>query len=190
MLLSILIRKRFNKKNKIHFWYYCLIGVVSFIFYFFFYKSVFINSIFVVTKDHINGKIYYYEVNDREYKRKTKKFDYEENEIYYFDGCFSSYIDRPSNKVLNTRLDGCTIIDKDNNEIVIDSTLNKIIDLVSELEHDIFMSKIIKLNSDYYIVVELNVNWHSPYELYKYKGNRLSYIYSFESEDIIAIKEK
>lgn len=190
LLIFIFIRKRLNKKAKIPFWYYCFFGVVSLILYFFLYKSVFINSIFVVTKDKTDEKIYYYEVNDREYKRKTKKFNYEENEVYYFEGCFQSYIDRPSNKVLNTRLDGCTIIDKENNEVTIDSTLDKIIDLVSNLEHDIFRAKIIKVDNDYYIVVELNVNWHSPYDLYKYKNDRLSYIYTFESEDVIAIKEK
>ncbi len=196
LLLSIyiLIRKHLNIKQKETIFKSLIIisvlGVISLILYFFLYKSVFVNSIYVVTKDVTNEEIYYYEVNDREYKRKTKNFDYDENDIYYLNGCFDSYIDRPSNKIVNYRLDACTIVDKNDNEINIDETLNRIIDLITDVDHTILKSKIIRLKNDYYVVVALNVNWHSPYELYKFKNNRLSYIYTFESEDVIAIKEK
>lgn len=188
--IFVLIRKRLNKKTKISFIVIAFLGILSFILYFFLYKSVFFSSIFVVTQDEENDKVYYYEVNDRVYKRKVKEFDYDENDIYYLNGCFDSYIDRPSNKIVNYRLDACTIVDKNDNEINIDETLNRIIDLITNVDHTIFKSKIIRLKDDYYVVVALNVNWHSPYELYKFKNNRLSYIYTFESEDVIAIKEK
>ena len=51
---------------------------------------------------------------------------------------------------------------------------------------------IIKVNDEYYVVVELNVNLWSPYELYKYskEKNKLKLIYTFYGEEVIGIKNK
>lgn len=155
-------------------------------------KNNYENSIYVVTKDESSNEVRYYEVNDYEYKRKTKQFSYEENEYIKFDRCFDSYIDKEERKVLNKRLAECKLISNNEGEIQIDDTYDDIINQVSELEHSIMdhQSKIIKTKNNIYVVVVFNVNLWTPYKLYKYENNILNRLYTFDGEDVIAIKEK
>ncbi len=155
-------------------------------------KNNYDHSIFVVTKDQSNDEIRYYEVNDYEYKRKVMQFSYEDNKYIKFDKCFDSYIDKNARKVLNKRLDECKLLDGDGNEISIDDTYNDIINQVSNLEHDIvdFESKIFRTENSIYVVIEFNVNLWTPYKLYKYDNHFLNRVYTFDGEDVIAIKEK
>ena len=147
------------------------------------------NSIFVVTKNERNNSISYYEINDYEDKRTVDKFEYSNNELLYFNNCFESYIDRERNKVLNKRTNRCEILDDNKDNIIIDEKYDDIINKVSDLEHDIMESKMIKINDNIYVVVALNVNMWSPYKLYKYDNNKLNHLYTFDGEDVIAIKE-
>jgi len=153
-------------------------------------KNDYDNSIFVVTKDERNDLIRYYEINSYGYERNVDNFEYDNNELLYFNNCFESYIDRNKNKVLNKRTNRCEILDKNKDNIIIDEKYDDIINKVSGLEHDIMESKMIKINDNIYVVVVLNVNWWSPYKLYKYDNNKLKHLYTFDGEDVIAIKEK
>lgn len=147
-----------------------------------FYKNNFNNSIFVITKNERNNKINYYEINDRENKRTVSKFNSKEIETFEISGnCYESYIDR--NKVLNKlNLDNCEITNSPKDKIELNGYLEKIVYLVSKVEHDIIGSTVLKLNDDYYVVIELNVNWWSPYKFYKYykNSNKLKLIYTFD----------
>lgn len=151
-------------------------------------KNNYDDSIFVVTKNERNQSIGYHEINNYGYERKVNNFEYYNNEILYFDNCFESYLGK--NKVLNKRTNICKILDANNNEIIIDEKYDDIINNVANLEHDIMYSKIIKTNDNIYVIIALNVNMWSPYRLFKYENNQLNLLYTFDGEDIIAIKEK
>lgn len=167
-----------------------IIIILALVIGYFLYINDFSNSIYVITQDK-DSNIKYYEVNDRKNKREAENFESEELEIYDVYSCYNSYIDRKKNKVLNKlTYDECRITDQNGTEIVIDSDFEKIINLVASLEHDIMKNKIIKLEEDYYIIVALNVNLWSPYELYKFnkEKNKLVLIYIFDGEDVIGIR--
>ena len=151
-------------------------------------KNNYDDSIFVVTKNERNELISYREINNYGYERTVNKFEYDNNEIVYFNNCFESYLGK--NKVLNKRTNRCKILDADNNEIIIDEKYDDIINNVANLEHNIIYSKVIKTNDNIYVVIALNVNIWSPYKLFKYENNQLNLLYAFDGEDIIAIKEK
>lgn len=192
ILIIISIRKSCSEKTKRRVSIICgIIGLFSIVFYagyFILFKNNFETSIYVVTQNESDKKLSYYEVNDREYKRKTKKFEYKDNEIIILKDCFESYI--VGNKVLNRKTEECRIFDSNSNEIEKYEILENIINQISELEYDIFKAKIIKVNETYYIVVELNVNLWSPYDLYRYENDKLVHLYTFDGEDVIGIKEK
>ncbi|MFA9377986.1 MAG: hypothetical protein ACERKZ_14710, partial [Lachnotalea sp.] len=127
----------------------------------------FTNSIFVITKNEDINNINYYEINDKGNCRKTEKFELDKIEEFTVNNSYESYIS--GNKVLNVlNLDTCIIEDNTGNEIDITEEFREIIEKVSDLEHDIFKNKILKINNEYYVVVAFNVNLWSPYDLYYY----------------------
>lgn len=161
--------------------------LVSYLSYnYFSYKYDFTNSIYVITEDEVNSNITYYEVNDRNVKRKVNKFQSDDMIIYNAEyNCF----DRFENTV---NWDKCLIFDDNDNIVEMNEYFMDIINLVSKIDHDIIRLKIISINNEYYVVVELNVNLWTPYDLYKYdKTNKiLKLIYTFDGEDVIGIKIK
>ena len=153
------------------------------------------NSIFVITSDQITKEIHYYEINNWEYKRNINEFESDKIEIFKVDNeCYNNRADIENHIALNQLIiEKCTIKDDLENNIEINGYIEKIIKLVSKKEkHDIIGNTIIKVNDEYYVVVELNVNLWSPYELYKYskEKNKLKLIYTFDGEEVIGIKNK
>lgn len=151
----------------------------------------FTNSIFVITRDENTNIINYYEINDKRKCRKTDKFEPDKMEEFTVNKCYKSYIS--GNKVLNSlTLDTCIIEDNIGNAIEITEEFRKIVEKVSDLEHSIFKNKILKVNNEYYVVVEFNVNLWSPFRLYYYDrdNDELNYLYTFKGEDIIGLKMK
>lgn len=151
------------------------------------------NSIFVITSDQITKEIHYYEINNWKYKRKINEFDSEEIEMFKVDNeCYNNRADIENHIALNQLIiEKCTIKDDLENNIEINGYIEKIIKLVSKKEkHDIIGNTIIKVNDEYYVVVELNVNLWTPYKLYKYskEKNKIKLIYTFDGENIIGIK--
>jgi len=151
------------------------------------------NSIFVITQDEHTEEINYYEVNYKLNSRKTKKFESDVEEIYYATNCFDSFVKNGDieNKLT---LDTCKIEDENNNEIELTDEFQKIIKNVYKVqqEHSMFPIKILKIENNYYVVVPLNVNIWTPYDLYYYnqEKNVLKHIYTFSCEDVIGIKLK
>ena len=153
------------------------------------------NSIFVITKNTNTNEIHYYEVNNWKYKRNINEFESDKIEIFKVDNeCYNNRADIENHIALNQLIiEKCTIKDDLENNIEINGYIEKIIKLVSKKEkHDIIGNTIIKVNDEYYVVVELNVNLWSPYELYKYskEKNKLKLIYTFDGEEVIGIKNK
>ena len=154
------------------------------------------NSIYVITETY-DGKNKYYEVSKNGDKRKTEAFVSDKYESYYLKDCLEAYINKDKNKVLNKfKEKSCQIISNPNGIIkyweLKDKTLKNIILKISELEHEKFSTKIYKINDNYYVIVNNNVNLWNPFNLYYYdkEENSLKLIYKFDGEIIIGIKEK
>ena len=157
-------------------------------------KYNFNNSIFVITSDDLTNELHYYEINKWKYKRKINEFKSDEIEIFKVDNnCYNDRTDLENHIFLNQLIiEKCTIKDNLENNIEINGYLEKIIKLVSKKEkHAIIGNTIIKTNDEYYVIVGLNVNLWTPYELYKYdkKRNKLKLIYTFDNENVVGIKE-
>ncbi|ABX43542.1 hypothetical protein [Lachnoclostridium phytofermentans] len=119
-------------------------------------NSDFNNSFFVITKNEVTNVSNYYELNDKGKRRKAEKFEPDKMEEFTINNCYKSYIS--GNKVLNKlTLDTCVIKDDTGNSIEIAEEFRKIIEKVSDLKHSIIKNKILKINNEYYVVVELNV---------------------------------
>ena len=153
------------------------------------YEKLDKNHLYVVTKSEYNGDISYYKVDKKLRLSEANKFDYEPLNALELSGCFNSYTDREENEELN-KLDkkNCKIIDSENNKVSSNKDIDNIIKLVSKTPHVIVFTKIIPINGDYYVVTLLNVNYWSPYTLYKYEDNTLKRIYRFDGENVIALK--
>lgn len=191
LVTLLFIKNRINifNKKKMYITFSITISISLFtIGYTTIYKNDFSNSIYVITKEKSGNAILYYEVNDRRNTRKVDKFECN-NEIIYLKGCFNSYLDHKKNKVLNKYNKMCQVVDSNYNHIKNNKDVDSIIKLMAKLEHGMIEPKIIKTKNNYYVVVPLDVNWQSPYDLYKYENNKLKFIYTFESEDIIGIKD-
>ena len=154
------------------------------------YEKLDNEHLYVVTKDDYNDEINYYKVDQKLILSESDKFEYEENDVLHLSVCFKSYIDHNKNEVLN-KLDknNCKVMDNDWNVTSSNEDLDNIIKLVSNLEHDIILSDVVKLNEDYYVIIGLNVNFWSPYYLYKYEDNKLKRIYCFDGEKIISLNQ-
>ena len=153
------------------------------------YEKLDKNHLYVVTENEYNGDISYYKVDKKLRLSEANKFDYEPLNALELSGCFNSYTDREENEELN-KLDkkNCKIIDSENNKVSSNKDIDNIIKLVSKTPHVIVFTKIIPINGDYYVVTLLNVNYWSPYTLYKYEDNTLKRIYRFDGENVIALK--
>ena len=150
-------------------------------------KNNFENSISVVTEDENSQKKQYYEINEYKNRKKLKNSFIYDNEIYNLENCYFSYIN--NNKVLNKlNEEKCNSLKTYSD----DENIINIIYKISNLEHDIISAKILKTNNNYYIVVSLNVNMWSPYDLYLYDKNlnTLILLYTFDGEDIIGINDE
>lgn len=149
------------------------------------YKNDYSISIYVMTDKG------YYEINDRNNARKVSRFDSDEVKIYNLNNCTKSYIDQEKNEVLNELSIGTCEITLDNEVIVNNHMIDNILNKVVYLEHDLMKIKVIQTNKNYYVVTELNVNMWSPYEFYYYdkENNKLKYLYTFDGEEIIGVKE-
>ena len=86
-------------------------------------------------------------------------------------GCFESYIDSEANKVLN-RLVYIEIQDEEGNRCNSSPVIDDIFHQIALLEHDLFTLKIYDVSGEYFVYVELNVNWWLPCSLYYYNQIR------------------
>ena len=149
------------------------------------------NYVYIVTESDYNGEINYYKIDGNNNVYESRKFEYKENKRLSLSRCFDSYIDHDKNKVLNKlTMNTCKVLDNDDNEVQYNDDILSIIKLISKLEHEIVSNDIVVLNNEYYVIVSLNVNWWTPYSLYKYENNTLKKVITLDGENIIAIKKK
>ena len=103
--------------------------------------------------------------------------------------CFESCVDPAHNKVLN-RLRRIKLLDDQGIPIPVNRKIEGLFRCLAGLEHDLLSITIFDSGGDCFACVELNVNWHSPYELYYYdrSANRLIPLYRWEGEAIVGLR--
>ena len=142
-------------------------------------QSDYTNSIYLILEDKNTHEKEYIELNDRKDYRKTAKFNSDDFELYQIGECsFSS-----SKK--------CYILNENNEKIENDKILSAIQDEVKKIDNA-FTMKIMKVNEEYFVIVNLNVNMWNPYKLYHFDkdDSKLKELYTFDNKDIIGISLK
>lgn len=144
-----------------------------------------------ITNDHTDETTQYYTLDaDRHKIAEIPAFE-NEAQIYLAD---NNYFDCEiiDGKITNTvlhrdlkNLDGEAVENVENRAII-----DRIFDLAAQIDHDIFHMAIIVLDDQYFVQVELNVNWQCPCEVYYYNQNtdQLGYLYRFQHKEIIGAK--
>ena len=97
-------------------------------------------------------------------------FTADEATVYYVPSeCFYAYIDRAQNKVLNR--------------------LPDIFAQIATLEHTLFDIRILDVSSEYFVFLKLNVNLHTPCDLYYYNQQigKLIELYSFNDRELLGL---
>lgn len=132
----------------------------------------------------------YYSLYSNKKLKETESFVADQTEVFTAPmDCFSSYIDKRKNKVLN-HLIHTELTDEDGNNVEITPIISSIFEETSKLEHDIMLMEIIKDNEEYCVFVSLNVNLWTPCTLYYYNQNsyKLIKLYTFDHEIVTGIK--
>lgn len=132
----------------------------------------------------------YYSFYSNKKIKETEPFVEDKTEVFTASAnCFSSYIDKRKNKVLN-RLTYIELTDENGNNVKITPIISSIFEETAKLEHDIMLMKIIKDNDEYFVFVSLNVNLWTPCTLYYYNQNtsKLIKLYTFDHEIVTGIK--
>ena len=101
--------------------------------------------------------------------------------------CFESYLS--NNKVLN-RLVYVAVKDEDDNICETPAVINDIFKQIEHLEHDLMTIRIYNVKDEFFVYVELNVNWWTPCSLYYYNqlNKRLIELKTFSNRSIEGIK--
>lgn len=142
-------------------------------------QSDYTNSIYLILEDKNTHEKEYIELNDRKDYQKTAKFNSDDFKLYEIRECsFSS-----SKK--------CYILNENNEKVENDKILSAIQDEVKKIDNA-FTMKIMKVNEQYFVIVNLNVNMWNPYKLYHFDkdDSKLKELYTFDNKDIIGITLK
>ena len=116
-------------------------------------------------------------------------FTADEATVYYVPSeCFDAYIDRAQNKVLN-RLVSVTVTDESGNPCEAPAVLPDIFAQIATLEHTLFDIRILDVSGEYFVFLKLNVNLHTPCELYYYNQQlgKLIELYSFNDRELLGL---
>lgn len=143
-------------------------------------------SLKVITRGESTNEVNYIAIDSNGNSREINKFVSDELKIYNASSrCFSSYIE--NNKVRNKLIE--IEFDDIDDSLKTDEIVRDICMSAERLEHAIWEFQIFKLADDYFALIKLNVNWHSPCDLYQYDINEkeLKLLYSFDSVDIIGL---
>ena len=148
------------------------------------------NSIYVITDDKN-----FYEINNKQNKRKVKPFTCYDYIKYTIRFCHKYELQPESKNIYNE--DEC-IVSEDGHEFkkIEDEKLKEVmITIGNEINSPIFETKLFKTNNHYYAFITLNtvMSIYSPDYLYYYDETKkeLKYIYHhFYNEEITCIREK
>lgn len=144
----------------------------------------------IKVKDIPSGEIVCYDVDSR---GKAEKIDSltPDDAIFLFAGpeCFCSYIE--NNKVKNKLL--CIdLYDSTGKyfDAYSDDNLIKIMNLLTDINHDIMSAEIIIDGNSYLAYVTLNVNWQDPCVLYAYDENAgtLTKLFTLQNMDLLELQ--
>ena len=116
-------------------------------------------------------------------------FTADEATVYYVPSeCFDAYIDRAQNKVLN-RLVSVAVTDGNGTPLEAPAVLPDIFAQIATLEHTLFDIRILDVSSEYFVFLKLNVNLHTPCELYYYNQQigKLIELYSFNDRELLGL---
>lgn len=135
----------------------------------------------------------YYAVNASGRKQETEVFEGDAITIYEVDGgCFETYmgIENDGDGEFINRLADIRLWDENGCAVQNTSVLNEILLAASELEHDLFDVRILRAGEEYFLHVELNVNWVSPCDLYWYDQARrgLVEVCSFDGRKTVGLR--
>lgn len=132
----------------------------------------------------------YYSLYSNKKLKETEPFVADKTEVFTAStDCFSSYIDKRKNKVLN-HLIHTELTDEDGNKVKITPIISSIFEETAKLEHDIMLMEIIKDNEEYFVFVSLDVSFWTPCTLYYYNQNssKLIELCTFDHEIVTGIK--
>lgn len=141
----------------------------------------------LITKNETSGEIEYVSVYSHGSNRKIDAFKSEDFELYTADSTsFTSYI--ANSKVLN-KVNKIVLTDSSGNTIDNDEIITGIFQSAEKIKHDIWDFQIFKILDDYFVLVKLNVNWHSPFDFYAYDttDKELKLLHRFEDADVIGL---
>lgn len=116
-------------------------------------------------------------------------FTADEATVYYVPSeCFDAYIDRAQNKVLN-RLVSVAVTDGNGTPLEVPAVLPDIFAQIATLEHTLFDIRILDVSSEYFVFLKLNVNLHTPCDLYYYNQQigKLIELYSFNDRELLGL---
>lgn len=139
--------------------------------------------------DDNNADICYYSLTTDGKATETEAFTPDDIDIYNVN--YSKYSHHITFKNSSFRcMYDITLTDENGNNIEITPVITDIINQIKDIDHDTFKIKIFKLDDEYFVYAELNVNLWYPCTLYYYNQeiSELIELYKFDDEEITGIK--
>lgn len=138
-----------------------------------------------------NDDLCFYSLTTDGKATETEAFTPDEMEIYsapIYD-CFDRYDIGFKNQCLEYISDMISE-DEDGNKVEITPIISDIFKEALAIDHDLFAMRIFKVDDEYFVYTELNVNIWYPCTLYYYnqEASKLIELYSFDDEEITGIK--
>ncbi|MCH5304093.1 MAG: hypothetical protein J1E41_04440 [Ruminococcus sp.] len=134
-------------------------------------------TFFVKTKNDYSGEVSYYESNYRGVFCEVEEFETNESKRYSIDnGVWYGRDGKPAEN------------QKELEQIA--SATKESQDPFDTFEHQLGEDEIFVVNGEYYVSFWYNVNWQTPYGLFKYdeKENKLKEIFYISDEKIIGVR--
>ena len=141
----------------------------------------------LITKDEVTEEIEYVSICSNRKLDKIDKFTSDAIEIY--NGNSQSFVSYVSENKIYNKANAISLKDSNGHAVDNHDIIKGIVASAENIKHSILDLQIIKLNDDYFALVKLNVNLHSPCDFYEYDKTEkeLKLLYGFESVDIIGL---
>lgn len=124
--------------------------------------------------------------------KKIEEFTPEDTKIYTFVPGGIAEFDRFGHAYSHYVADDPQLFDESGNIVPMTEELSDVIDGITKLSdvHALFLCQIFEAEGEYFVYMELNVNWFYPCELYYYDQaeKRLKYLCQLDNERIVGIR--
>lgn len=139
--------------------------------------------------DHLS----YYAVNASGRSQTIAPFEGDVLDVYEVDGgCYVTYkgVGNDGDGEFVNRLEDVRLWDENGCAVTPTAMLNEVLLAGSWLEHDLWKTRILRAGEEYFLYVELNVNWVSPCELYWYDQSRhgLVQVLDFDGLETVGLR--